>query len=150
MNTSKIKEVVSVKPFTNSFGTTQYHCLIMDNGDEINIGKKDIQKVGWELTYELTGGDDSQQRFKKAKAAKKEEGAPQANKPYSPAIASAQTDPAVWRKKDIAIIMQNALTQANNFYGMVGYDAKDKQECLNQLLNTANIIAEHVIKKSGI
>lgn len=147
MKTAKIKEVVSVKPFTNSFGTTNYHCLVMDNGDEINIGKKETQQVGWELTYELTGGDDGQQRFKKAKAVKKEGIQPntsftqQATKPV---------DADVWRKKDIAIIYQNALTQANSFFNMVGYDHKDKMECCKQLCDYADAIAQFVIRKSGI
>lgn len=68
MKTSKIKEVHSCKPFTGQNGTTYYHNLTMENGDEINIGKKKEQSVGEELTYELTGGDDGQQRFKKAKS----------------------------------------------------------------------------------
>lgn len=147
MKTAKIKEVVSTKPFTNSFGTTHYHCLVMDNGDEINIGKKDIQKVGWELTYELTGGDDGQQKFKKAKSVKKEEGAPNQTTTHSTPTA---TDPAVWRKKDIAIIYQNALTQANQYHHVVGYGHQDKEACLQELLNHADIIAKFVIEKSGI
>lgn len=69
MKTSKVKEVFGEpKPYTNSNGTTYYHNLIMENGDEINIGKKKQLSVGDELTYELTGGDDGQQRFKKAKS----------------------------------------------------------------------------------
>lgn len=76
MVTSKIKEVVSAKPFTNSYGTTIYHNLVMDNGDKINIGKKNEQKVGFELTYEIIGDkrDDGsyQQEYPKAKAVKKD------------------------------------------------------------------------------
>ena len=53
MTTSKIKEVVEVKPYNNDYGTTYYHCLVMDNGDKINIGKKKEQQIGWELTYEI-------------------------------------------------------------------------------------------------
>lgn len=71
MKTSKIKTVHSAKPFTNAHGTTIYHTLTMENGDEINIGKKKELSVGVELTYELTGGDDGQQRFKKAKSVQK-------------------------------------------------------------------------------
>lgn len=70
IKTSKIKTVVSSKPFTNSFGTTIYHSLEMENGDKINIGKKTEQKVGWELTYEIT---DSGQEYNKAKSAQKVE-----------------------------------------------------------------------------
>lgn len=75
MKTSKIKTIHGEpKPFTNNYGTTYYHNLEMENGDKINIGKKSQCQVGWELTYELTGEDDGQQEFKKAKSAKKEEG----------------------------------------------------------------------------
>lgn len=68
---AKIKEVVSVKPHTGNFGTTQYHCLVMENGDKINIGKKTIQQVGWELNYEIT--ETGQQEFNKAKSIQDEE-----------------------------------------------------------------------------
>jgi len=66
MITSKIKEVVSVKPHENSYGITLYHSLLMENGDKINIGKKKEQQVGWELTYEIV--EEGQQEYNKAKA----------------------------------------------------------------------------------
>jgi hypothetical protein len=69
--TSKIKEITSVKPHQNSYGTTYYHQLIMDNGDKIEIGKKSECKVGWELTYEIIG--DDQYEYRKAKASKPED-----------------------------------------------------------------------------
>jgi len=75
IKTSKIKSISgSPTPFTNSYGTTYYHNLEMENGDKINIGKKSQCQIGWELTYELTGEDDGQQEFKKAKSVKKEGG----------------------------------------------------------------------------
>lgn len=77
IKTSKIQQVVNSKEFTNSFGTTIYHNLVMENGDKINIGKKKLQQTGWELTYEIIGDkkpDGSyQQEYPKAKAAQKEE-----------------------------------------------------------------------------
>ena len=51
--TAKIKEVVRTKDHTNSYGTTIYHDLVMDNGDKIQIGKKKLQQVGWELSYQI-------------------------------------------------------------------------------------------------
>lgn len=72
MITSKITEIKEVKPYTNEYGTTFYHNLVMDNGDKINIGKKSECKVGWELTYEIIG--DEQQEYRKAKAVQKEQG----------------------------------------------------------------------------
>ena len=54
MKTAKITKVVGKKDFTNSYGTTIYHQLQMDNGDKIEIGKKKELKEGWELTYEVT------------------------------------------------------------------------------------------------
>lgn len=68
ITTSKIKQVVSTKPFTNSYGTVHYHCLVMENGNKINIGKKSIQKEGWELTYEIT--EQGQQEYDKAVSVK--------------------------------------------------------------------------------
>jgi len=73
IKTAKVTEINGEpKPFTNSYGTTYYHNLVMDNGDRINIGKKSQVQVGWELTYELTGEDDGQQEYLKAKSAKRE------------------------------------------------------------------------------
>ena len=66
MKTSRIKNVVSVKPHTNNYGTTYYHNLEMENGDKINLGKKKEQQIGWELTYEII--EEGQQEFNKAKA----------------------------------------------------------------------------------
>jgi hypothetical protein len=68
METSKVKTITSTKEWTGQNGTTIYHCLIMENGDKINIGKKKKLEAGMELTYELTGGADDQQEYKKAKS----------------------------------------------------------------------------------
>lgn len=70
--TSKIKTIVNIKEYTNSYGTTLYHSLEMENGDKINIGKKKEQQVGWELTYEITG--NGQQEYDTAKSIQKEGG----------------------------------------------------------------------------
>lgn len=76
--TAKIKRVVNVKEYTNSHGTTHYHNLEMDNGDKINIGKKKVQEVGNELTYEIVGDKKQdgtyQQEFPKAKSVQKQQG----------------------------------------------------------------------------
>lgn len=69
--TAKIKEVVRTKDYTNSFGTTIYHDLIMDNGDKIQMGKKKLQQVGWELSYEIV--DEQSGEFMKSKSIKPEE-----------------------------------------------------------------------------
>ncbi len=147
MITSKIKEVQSTKPYNGQNGTTYYSNLVMDNGDEINIGKKNQVKIGDELTYELTGGDEGQQRFKKAKSVNPKFMQPNNNFQNEK---KAEVSPDVWRKKDIAIIYQNALSQANSFFNMVGYDHKDKIECCKQLCEYADAIAQFVIRKSGI
>ena len=71
ITTSKVKKVVSTKPYTNAHGTTIYHLLEMENGDKINIGKKKELQEGWEITYEII--ETGQQEYNKAKSAKKEE-----------------------------------------------------------------------------
>lgn len=78
IKTSKIQQVVNYKEYTtNNYGTTIYHNLILENGDKINIGKKKIQQVGWELTYEIIGDKKPdgtfQQEYPKAKPAQKDE-----------------------------------------------------------------------------
>ena len=74
IKTSKVKAIKEMKPFTNSYGTTIYHMLEMENGDKINIGKKSELKIGSEITYEII--ETGQQEYNKAKSAKKEEFVP--------------------------------------------------------------------------
>jgi len=76
MKTSKVTQVVSVKPWTSTNGTIQYCRCVMENGDKIEIGKKKPVEVGWELTYEITG--DAGQEYTKAKAVQPEQ-APSSN-----------------------------------------------------------------------
>lgn len=68
IRTSKIKSIDSIKTWESSKGTIYYHNLELENGDKINIGKKSECKIGWEITYSLTGKDDGQQEFKSAKS----------------------------------------------------------------------------------
>ena len=70
MKTSKIKNVVNTKEWSNNGRTIIYHNLEMDNGDKINIGKTKVQNVGWELTYEIL--EQGQQEFNKAKSVQKD------------------------------------------------------------------------------
>ena len=81
IKTSKILSIDKVNEYTNSYGKTFYHNLQMENGDNINIGKKKTQQIGWEITYEIVGDkkDDGtyQEIYPKAKSAQKE----QFNKP---------------------------------------------------------------------
>ena len=71
---SKVKLIVECKEFINSFGTTYYHNLEMENGDKINIGKKKQLSIGDELEYEIIGDKKPdgtyQQLYPKAKTPK--------------------------------------------------------------------------------
>lgn len=68
MRTSKIKVVHGSKPWKDGIS---FYKLEMENGDKIEIGKKSDMKVGYELTYNITG--DEQQEYRKAKSVKPEE-----------------------------------------------------------------------------
>lgn len=131
MKTSKIKEVVKTKDHSNSFGTTIYHCLLMENGDKIEIGKKTLQKVGWELTYEVT---DSAFEYHKAKSVKKEE------LPQVEGVAKTYTTPP--NNTQNLIVAQNSLTNAVNFHGQAGGDSdaviKTMEKFYNAVLDLAN------------
>ena len=72
MKTSKVKQVHECKKWNGGKGDVYYCNVTLENSDEINIGKKSELKIGDEITYELTGGDDAQQLFKKAKAVQPE------------------------------------------------------------------------------
>lgn len=69
MQKSKVEKVESCKPFTNNYGTTYYHNLVMENGDKINIGKKKQLAIGEELTYEIVEQDGNSE-YVKAKTPK--------------------------------------------------------------------------------
>lgn len=133
IKTSKIKEVVEVKPFTNAHGTTLYHSLIMDNGDKINLGKKKEQQVGWELTYEIT--ETGQQEFNKAKSAQQDGGVN-----YSRSNASNS-----YQRNQSSIIAQFAFREANLMLIHSGYP--DGVNSTSQKLDFTTDVAEMILEK---
>lgn len=129
IKTSKIKTVVSAKPYTGANGTTIYHNLLMENGDKINIGKKKAQAVGWELTYEVT---DEGQEFNKAKSVQKVES------PVNSSVSFAPKNEGVQRM----IVAQNSITNAVNFHQGSGPVIETAD-----ILETAEKFFNWVIKK---
>ena len=126
MKTSKIKTVVSIKPHqTEKYGTTFYHNLEMENGDKINIGKKKEQKVGWELTYEIT--EQGQQEYNKAKAVAPESFNKSNN--YTPSNSSNDD-------RQLLIVKQSSIKAAVEF---------DNQCTIEDLLKNAEIIKDWVM-----
>lgn len=67
----KVKEVKSIKEWSNDKGTVYYHNLVMENGDKINIGKRKKLSIGDQIDYEIIGDKDGngnyQQEYPKAK-----------------------------------------------------------------------------------
>jgi len=137
---AKVTAVHSSKPTAN--GTTYYN-LSMSNGDEINIGKKKELKIGDELSYEIDPLDSGQYKFKKAKSVQADGNSYQKS--------SMQPNVSFTAKSGIdtqkAIIYQNALSQANAFLGVKGYNPK--MDNLQELKDTADIIAKWVIGKAS-
>lgn len=122
--TSKVKKVVSAKPYTGTHGTTIYHNLEMENGDKINIGKKTEQKVGYELTYEII---DEGQEYNKAKSAKKEE---------------VQSGPAVKNEGvQKLIVAQNSMTNAVNYGIAHGLSYEEIKEYAKKMYKEVHNIA---------
>jgi hypothetical protein len=123
--TSKIKEVIRTKDYTGVHGTIIYHDLVMENGDKIQLGKKTLQNVGYELSYEIV---DEGHEYNKAKAIKPEEvnGGQATSQPSKSGL-------DVQR----AIIAQNALTNAVNYHSstMVGGDADAIIKTMNKFFN---------------
>ena len=129
IKTSKIKTVVSSKPYTGTHGTTIYHNLEMENGDKINIGKKNEQKVGWELTYQII---DEGQEYNKAKSAKKEESS-------NSTVFSAPKNEGVQRM----IVAQSSISSAVDLLkGQTPVDTAD-------VLSVADKFFNYVIAKGG-
>lgn len=110
--TAKIKEVVRTKDHTNSFGTTTYHDLVMDNGDKISIGKKKLQQVGWEISYEVI--DEQSGEYHKAKSIKPEEvgGTTQG---MNQNTSNSYSTPNTGLNVQNLIVAQNSLTNAVKF-----------------------------------
>ena len=125
MKTSKIKTVVSIKPHKNGYGETFYHNLEMENGDKINIGKKKEQKVGWELSYEIT--EQGQQEYNKAKAVAPESFNKSNN--YTPSNSSNDD-------RQLLIVKQSSIKAAVEF---------DNQCTIEDLLKNAEIIKDWVM-----
>jgi len=126
MKTSKIKTVVSIKPHqTEKYGTTFYHNLEMENGDKINIGKKKEQKVGWELTYEIT--EQGQHEYNKARAVALESFNKSNN--YTPSNSSNDD-------RQLLIVKQSSIKAAVEF---------DNQCTIEDLLKNAEIIKDWVM-----
>jgi len=126
MKTSKIKTVVSIKPHqTEKYGTTFYHNLEMENGDKINIGKKKEQKIGWELTYEIT--EQGQQEYNKAKAVAPESFNKSNN--YTPSNSSNDD-------RQLLIVKQSSIKAAVEF---------DNQCTIEDMLKNAEIIKDWVM-----
>ena len=126
MKTSKIKTVVSIKPHqTEKYGTTFYHNLEMENGDKINIGKKKEQKIGWELTYEIT--EQGQHEYNKARAVAPESFNKSNN--YTPSNSSNDD-------RQLLIVKQSSIKAAVEF---------DNQCSIEDLLKNAEIIKDWVM-----
>lgn len=71
IKTSKVKLIDGEPKEWGSGGMhTYYHNLEMENGDCINIGKKQPLKIGDEVTYEIIG-DLGQHKYTKAKSSSK-------------------------------------------------------------------------------
>ena len=130
MKTSKIKTVVSIKPHqTEKYGTTFYHNLEMENGDKINIGKKKEQKVGWELTYEIT--EQGQHEYNKARAVAPESFNKSNN--YTPSNSSNDD-------RQLLIVRQSSLTRAIEFMQL------NNTKCTeDELLNQAETFVQWVM-----
>lgn len=130
--TSKIKEVVRTKDYTGTHGTIIYHDLLMENGDKIQLGKKTLQKVGYELYYEII---DEGHEYNKAKAIKPEE--------VSGGQATSQPSKSGLDVQR-AIIAQNALTNSVNYHSstMVGGDTdaiiKTMEKFFNAVIELTN------------
>jgi len=128
MTTSKIKEIVKTNPFTNSYGTTIYHHLLMENGEKIDIGKKTEQKVGWELTYEIIG--DNQQEYRKAKASKPED---------RPASTNQAID-----NRQASIVAQFCFREANLILINRGFSGQYNEDAVDEVGKVALLISHKV------
>ena len=131
--TSKIKQVVNKKEFTNKYGTTIYHDLLMENGDKIQIGKKKEQLVGWELSYRIENeGAGESGEYKKASAIKPEEvegytQVPGTNSTWNTGNVFKNSNDNDQRQR--MIIAQSSLSSAVELYKAHTVDADEVMAC---------------------
>ena len=142
VKTSKIAVVSETKEHTNKYGTTIYHNLIMENGDKINIGKKKLQQVGWELNYIIT--EQGQQEYNKARTPKREE-MPQQNGSTQPPKSSKGYGP-----DQDAILYQVCLKETSLFYSNFGFshlkeDMRDSEK-MEHIADAALVMAQKAKK----
>lgn len=147
MAQSTVTAVTGNGTFDSNYGTLYKFDYEFADGTILTANHKTKDgafKVGELLEYEIT--KEHPQYGKSGKVGKPKD----VNAPQGKPANTTQPPATDWRKKDIAIIMQNSFTQANSFLNIVGFDHKEKDKCLQQLMDYADLIAQHVIKKSGI
>ncbi|MCR4335215.1 MAG: hypothetical protein NUV57_01615 [archaeon] len=111
---AKIKEIIGTPKVAGNYGIL-YHNMIMENGDKINIGKKTLQKVGWELAYKISD-PASIQEFQEAKGLSKEEAEAESGSTPTPAKTTQPT--THFQKADIQddILYSVCLKMSSDFY----------------------------------
>jgi len=133
MSGIKTAAITTVGTVSEPFGQYQtlYHDLTLDNGDKINIGKKALQKAGWNVTYQIIG-DLGQHEFTKAKSVSAqiqstEQSHASAQQPQKTTQAYVpQADP-----RQESIEKQVCLKEAINYHAHNGYitEEKHKETC---------------------
>ena len=140
VKSAKITEIGEVKPYTNSFGTTLYHNLTLDNGDKINIGKKAECRIGWEITYTLDDSDDGQQEFRKAKSAAKVEG----NQSNPPVFNNSGVVKSGYNDNLKGVKVGHAVTNAVTLVASQGTNGKDLKESIKEYAQMIYLISEEL------
>lgn len=146
MKKSKIKNIESIKPHTNDYGTTHYHNLELENGEKINIGKKKELQVGWEVIYEIVD-QDGKSEYVKAKSVSLQDynnaNPEEAIKKVSIPGTSTQfkADPL----KQASIEQQVALKEANLYHATHGFN-NEGVNALQQIVDTATFFYNEFLK----
>jgi hypothetical protein len=128
--------------FDSKFGMLYKFEYEFEDGTILTANHKDKEgflKVGEVAEYEVT--KEHPQYGKSGKVSRSKNGF----------TSSTPSTPVTnWRAKDVAIIYQNALTQANQLMANFGDKFESQEKALVTLKDYADDIARFVIKKSGI
>jgi len=125
MKNSIVKSIQPNGTWEGKYGLMYKFEIGFENGDKINIGKKKEQKVGWELTYEIT--EQGQQEYNKAKAVAPESFNKSNN--YTPSNSSNDD-------RQLLIVKQSSIKAAVEF---------DNQCTIEDMLKNAEIIKDWVM-----
>jgi len=145
MKKAKIINIYYITPFENTYGTTYYHKLELDNGDKIEIGKKGELQTGWEVIYQIVDQDGKSEYVKAKSVSLQDYNNANPNEEIKPKQASTtqyKADPL----KQASIEMQVCLKESLTFHNLVGFEKSLIEDRAKEICATAEYFYNELLK----